>query len=123
MFIGFANKYQRFIGVFHIIFKDKPTTDDLQRMIEVIKNEFDAYYTQHKKIFYQTVESLKLIFGESALVSLDLNLLYYGIEYTQSILEEWNECEYERKLAICLSGDSFVFPKEEGSLSILESLM
>ena len=123
MFIGFSNKYERFIGIFFITFKDRPNTEHLERMINVIHNEFSPYYIEHKKIFHQSIESLRSIFGESATVSLDLNLLYYGIEYTESILREWEELEYDRKISIHLSNDTFVFPEEEGSVSILASLL
>jgi len=123
MFIGFANKYQKFIGIFFVRFKDRPTIEHLQRMMDIIQTEFETYYIQNKKIFHQSIDSLKSIFGESATVSFDLNTLYYGIEYTESILQEWEEYDYDRKLCINLSNDTFIFPEEEGSVSILESLL
>ena len=97
--------------------------------MDIIHSELLYSFIETKQIFIDPcITSLQSIFGESASICLDLNLTYYGLEYTESILAEWNENSYEPKLALCLSNDitnitNIILAEEEGSVSILEALI
>lgn len=123
MFIGFTNEYEKFIGIFNVKLNQNINQEKLQQMMEIINSQIIQPYKNTKKIFiYPSLLSLQNIFGEAASVLIDANLFYYGLEYTESMLEEWSET-YDPQAVVFFSHDKFVCIEQEGSLSILADLV
>jgi len=80
----------------------------------------EPYHTTSKIRVYETIHSFQELLGESGKVSIDLNMDYYGPEYSVSILSEWEN----KQLVIHPSTDqeNMIFFESEGSLSQFENI-
>lgn len=121
-FYNTDNRQPQIIGVFYINIKNQLNQDNISSIFSIIHEEIYEPYIELGKIkVYETLPVLQEALGESANVTIDLNLDYYGPEYSESILSEWNT----RKLVFHLSYecDNYVMLEEEGSMNILYNIL
>lgn len=121
-FYNTDNIRPQILGVFYLHINNNLDQDKISRVFDIIQREIYEIYNDTGKIkVYETVPMIQEILGESGKVAIDLNLDFYGPEYTESILTEWET----RKLVFHLSYEmcDYVMLEEEGSLSILYDML
>lgn len=121
-FYNTDNQRPQIISVFYINIKNQLNQDNISSIFSIIQEEIYEPYIESGKIkVYETLPVLQEVLGESANVTIDLNLDYYGPEYSESILTEWNT----RKLVFHTSYgcDNYVTLEEEGSMIILYNML
>ena len=123
-FVAFANQFNRVIGLFDIHFsnENQVSQEKLSELFDLIQIKINQPFKETGKIkIYEAVNDIQNILGEIGIVEVDLNLDYYGLEYSENILGEWSET-YEPRLAIFKNGQH-VLLEEEGSVSIYKSFL
>lgn len=117
-FYNTDDRRPQILGIFYVQINNQLSQDKIYQIFDIIQREIYEPYNDTGKIkVYETAPLIQEILGESGKVAIDLNLDYYGPEYSESILTEWNI----KKLVFHLSYEvcDYVMIEEEGSLSIL----
>jgi hypothetical protein len=98
----------------------------ISEVFNVIQHNILEPFNDEGKInVYEAIPNIQNILGESAAVSIDMNMDYYGTDYAETVLNEWNchkliiQCHTSQSSPT----DNMVYIEEEGSLSILYELM
>ena len=123
-FVAFVNQFNRVIGIFDIHFsnENQVSQEKLSELFDLIQIKINQPFKETGKIkIYESLDDIQNILGEIGIVAVDLNLDYYGLEYSENILGEWSET-YEPRLAIFKDGRS-VLLEQEGSVSIFKSFL
>lgn len=109
------------ISIFYIEIYNYLSRQKITEIFHTIHSEIlQPYYETSKIRAYESIPLLQELLGESGRISIDLNMDYYGPEYSESILSEW-----ENKQLIIHSStnqEDMVFFESEGSLSIFENI-
>lgn len=124
-FIGFINQYNKLLGIFDINFIDRHqlTENKLSEIFHFLHTEINEPFKDTGRLYvYEVINQLKNMFGETADINIDMNLDFYGVNYSEDILGEWSET-YEPRLGIWISSDKFVYMDQEGSISIFQSYL
>ena len=123
--IGFTNEFDTKLGIFSLDFNnlDEITENKISELFHTVQMHIVEPFKQTGKIrVYEIINDLKNLFGESANINIDLNLHHYGVDYIESILEEW--CETcEPRLGLWINSEKTVFIDQEGSISIFQSFL
>jgi hypothetical protein len=123
--IGFTNQFDTKLGIFSLEFNnlDQITENKISEFFYIIQTHIDNPFKQTGKIHvYEIINQLKNLFGESANIDIDLNLFHYGVDYIESILEEWSET-CEPRIGLWINSEKTVFIDQEGSVSIFQSFL
>lgn len=124
-FIAFTNQYSKKLGIFDINFNDihHLTEDKLSDLFHLIQTSINEPFKDTGKLHvYDVINQLKNLLGELADINIDLNLDFYGVNYSEDILGEWSET-YEPRIGIWTGNDKFVLLDQEGSTSIFLSFL
>ena len=123
-YIAFTNQFGYIFGIFEIHFNFTHISQEkISELFECIQTLIGQPFKETGKLkVYESLDYIQNTLGECGIVSLDLNLDYYGIEYSENILLEWSET-YEPQIGIFIKNNKFVRLEEEGSVSIFQSLL
>lgn len=123
-FIGFTNQYNQKFGIFDIKFNNTHhlTENKLSELFYIIQTSVNEPFKETGKLYvYEVLNQLKNLLGELAEITIELNVEYYGVNYSEDILGEWSET-YEPLMGIWTK-DNFVLLDQEGSTSIFLSFL
>jgi hypothetical protein len=123
VFIAFTNQFNQIFSIFDIHFNNQISQEKLSEFFNIIQTKISQPFKENGKLnLYEVLSNIQNILGESASINIDLNVDYYGVEYSENVLSEWSET-YEPSLGIFVKNDKFVFFEEEGSVSIFQNLL
>ena len=120
-FFNMSNQRPQILGIFYIELNHSLSQQKITDLFHMIHQQIlEPYHTTSKIRVYETIHSFQELLGESGKVSIDLNMDYYGPEYSVSILSEWEN----KQLVIHPSTDqeNMIFFESEGSLSQFENI-
>jgi hypothetical protein len=122
--IGFTNQFDRKLGIFSLDFNnlDEITENKISELFHILQTYIVEPFKETGNIRLYEINQLKNLFGESANINIDLNLKHYGVDYIESILEEWSET-CEPRLGLWINSEKTVFIDQEGSVSIFQSFL
>lgn len=124
-FYNTDDRRPQIVGVFYF-YINQLDQDKMSKVFDIIHTEIYETYNDTGKIkVYETLPIIQDILGESGKVAIDLNLDYYGPDYSESILSEWETRKLVFHMTDILSPgiNDYVMIEEEGSLSILYDML
>lgn len=122
--VSFLTEKRTFCGVFKISFWESISHDNISDMVSLLQIDLNNNFRDTGKInSSDTLEKLQNIFGESAVVSLDRNLLFYGDDDIEDML--LNEIGGEHKVVLVFNNNvlRYVDVDEEGSGNKIEEII
>ena len=128
VFIAFTNQFGHILNIFEICFDniDNISSISQQKLYELfnmIQTLINQPFKETGKIkLDESLGQIQNTLGDTGVVVIDLNLDFYGIEYSESILSEWSHT-CEPRLGFFNRNDNFVQLDQEGSLSLFHSLI
>lgn len=125
-FYNTDDRRPQIIGVFYFYINNQLDQDKISKVFDIIQREiYDTFNDTGKIKVYETLPIIQDVLGDSGKVVINLNLDYYGTDYSESILSEWET----RKLVFHIADlsspgmNDYVMIEEEGSLSILYDML